>query len=106
MGRYVFVVYSNPVAGREQEYNDWYAQQHLQEMLACPGIVAARRLSLAERQIRDISEPFNYLALYEIETDDLQGFIDELIKRARSGSIERSSALSDAAPVFWKVLES
>jgi hypothetical protein len=105
MGRYVFVVYSNPVAGREQEYNDWYTQQHLQEMLACPGIVAARRLRLAEQQIRDTDEPFNHLALYEIETDDLQGFIDELIARARGGRIERSSALRDASPVFWKVLE-
>jgi len=104
VGRYVFVVHSNPVAGREQEYNDWYAQRHLQELLACPGIVAARRLVLAEQQVRDVAQPFQYLALYEIETEDLQGFIDELLARATSGRIARSSALSDSSPVFWKVL--
>jgi hypothetical protein len=106
MGRYVFVVYSNPVEGREQEYNDWYWNQHLSDLLACPGIIAARRLMLADRQVRDMPQPFKYLALYEIETNDLQGFIDELVSRATTGRMARSAALSnDSLPVFWRVLQ-
>jgi hypothetical protein len=67
---------------RDHEYNYWYSNQHLQDLLACPGIVAARRLVLADRQVRDGPQPFQYFSLYEIETEDLQGFIDELRARA------------------------
>jgi hypothetical protein len=47
MARYVFAIHSNPVEGREQEYNDWYSNRHLDDLLACAGVTAARRLTLA-----------------------------------------------------------
>lgn len=104
MGRYVFAVHSNPVEGSEQEYNDWYSNRHLQDLLACPGIISARRFTLADQQVRDGPQPFKYFSLYEIETDDLQGFVDELLARAGTERMPRSTALGDAFPVLWKVL--
>jgi hypothetical protein len=104
MARYVFAVHSNPVEGCEQEYNDWYATRHLEDLLACPGIISARRLKLADEQIRDVPQPFKYFSLYEIETDDLQVFIDELISRAGTERMPRSPALGDSSAVLWKVL--
>jgi hypothetical protein len=105
MGRYVFAVQSNPVAGREDEYNDWYSNRHLPDLLAMPGVVSARRFALADRQVRSEVPPFGYLALYEIETDDVQSFIDELNARARTESMPISSALDgELSPVVWKVL--
>lgn len=105
MGRYVFTVHSNPVEGREDEYNDWYSNRHLQDLLACPGIISARRLTLADQQVRAAPQPFKYFSLYEIETDDLQGFIDELLSRAGTERMPRSTALGDSSPVLWKVLQ-
>jgi len=105
MGRYVFAVHSNPVEGREQEYNDWYSNRHLDDLLACPGVIAARRLTLADLQVRDGPQPFKYLALYEIEADDPQGFIDELFARIGTGRMPRTTALGDVSPVLWKVLQ-
>lgn len=104
MARYVFAVHSNPVEGREQEYNDWYSDRHLQDLLACPGIISARRLELADRQVRDVPLSFRYFSLYEIETDDLQGFIDELLARAGTELMPRSTALGDSSAVLWKVM--
>lgn len=104
MGRYIFAVYSNAAEGREQEYNDWYSNRHLQDVLACPGVIEARRLTLAEPQIQDGPQPFKYFCLYEIETDDLQGFIDELIARAGTQRMPISDSLGDSSPVFWKVM--
>jgi hypothetical protein len=105
MGRYIFAVHSNPVEGREHEFNDWYSNRHLDDLLAVPGVISARRLTLADQQARQVEQPFKYLALYEVETDDPQAFIDELIARAETGRIPRSSALStDLSAVFWKVL--
>lgn len=105
MGRYVFAVHSNPVEGREEEYNDWYSNRHIQDLLACPGIISARRLMLADQQVRPVPQPFKYFSLYEIETDDLQGFIDELLSRAGTERMPRGSALGDSSAVLWKVLQ-
>ena len=104
MGRYIFAVHSNPVEGREQEYNDWYANRHIKDLLACPGIVSACRLVLADQPVRDVPQPFKYFSLYEIQTDDLQGVIDELTSRAGTETMPRSAALGNSSAVFWKVL--
>jgi hypothetical protein len=104
MARYIFVVHSNAVEGREQEYNEWYSNRHLDDVLACTGVTAARRLVLADQQIRAGSQPFNYLALYEIETDNPQIFFDELSARIGTEHMPRSAALGDVLPILWKVL--
>jgi hypothetical protein len=104
MARYVFAVYSNAVEGCEQEYNDWYSNRHLSDLLAVPGIISARRLVLAEQQVRDVPQPFKYFSLYEIETDDLQGFIGELTSRAGTELMPRSNALGEYSAVLWKVM--
>jgi hypothetical protein len=44
--------------------------------------------------------------LYEIETDDLQAFVTELLSRAGTDRMPRSSALAEAtSPILWKVIE-
>ena len=43
MRNFRLVVLTNPVAGREDEYNDWYSNRHLGDVIAIPGIVAAQR---------------------------------------------------------------
>ena len=40
-----FVILSNPVAGREDEFNEWYTKQHLDDVLKVPGFVAAQRFT-------------------------------------------------------------
>jgi len=40
--KYIFVVQANAVNGREQEFNDWYTNRHLLDVMALPGIVAAQ----------------------------------------------------------------
>jgi hypothetical protein len=103
--RYIFAVRSNPVEGREDEYNDWYSDRHLDDVRAVPGVISARRYTLAEQQARHVEQPFKYLALYEVETEDPQGFIDQLTARIGTDRMPRSSALSDdVSAVLWKVL--
>jgi hypothetical protein len=41
MERHVLVVHSNPAPGREDEYNACCTDQHLAEVVAVPGFVAA-----------------------------------------------------------------
>jgi hypothetical protein len=105
MARFSFVVYSNPVEGREQEYNDWYTNRHLKDLLAIPGVISARRFKISSTQIREAAQSFQYLAIYDIEADDVQSFIDEIMRRTADGSIARSTAMaSDIVPLFWEAL--
>ena len=105
MARYIFAVHSNPVEGREDEYNEWYSGRHLDDLRAIPGVISARRFALADRQTLPVREPYKYLALYEVETDDPQRFIDELISRVDTERMPRSAALSrDLSAVLWKML--
>ena len=43
MAKYTFVVLTNPTSGKEAEYNKWYNDQHIPDVLNVPGFVAAQR---------------------------------------------------------------
>ena len=95
----LLVVYSNPVEGREDEYNEWYDHTHLGEVCAVPGITGAARYSLGAD---DPAAPHRYLAIYNLEgdTDAIQA---ELMERVGSGAINMSDALdmSTISMVVW-----
>jgi hypothetical protein len=39
--RDLYLVFSNPVEGREDEYNAWYDEVHLPDVQRIPGVVGA-----------------------------------------------------------------
>ena len=87
MAKYTFVVMTNPTAGKEDEFNEWYNKQHIPDVLNVPGFVSGQRFRIADAQMgREAGKAYKYLALYEIETDDLAGTLKEL--RARGGTPE------------------
>ena len=90
MARYNYVVISNPVAGREREYNDWYDAQHLPDVLAVPGFVAAQRFRVAQQ---DNPLSGGYVAIYEMETDDPQATLAALQSLAGTERMLMSDAL-------------
>ncbi len=76
---------------REQEYNTWYDEVHIPELLALDGFVSARRL-------RPVDGNGPNVALYEIEGDDLQAILDNMI--ANAGQLHMSDALQlDPRPI-------
>ena len=93
MTEYKFVVASNPVAGKEDEYNKWYDERHLPDLLKMDGIVGASRYELADIQAPGCPPVPQYLAIYDIETDDLQAVFDVMQARASSGEMLVSDAL-------------
>lgn len=90
MPRYCFVVFSNPKWGQEAEYNAWYDGEHLDDVLDVPGFLSARRFRIANPRS---TAPHRYLALYEIETDDLQSTLAQLRSRAGTSVMPLSESL-------------
>jgi hypothetical protein len=100
MTKHMLLVLTNPVAGREHEFNDWYSNQHLGDVLRVPGFVSAQRFSLSPVQIDDAPRPWGYFAIYEIETGDLQKTIDALMSRAGTSQMPLSDAMQTDLQVY------
>lgn len=64
----ILVVLTNPVAGREDDFNDWYTNIHLRDAMRFRGSIATQRFSFASQQVQDFPQGFvaKYLALYEV----------------------------------------
>jgi ABC-type sugar transport system ATPase subunit len=104
MPRYKMVVMTRPVQGREAEYNDWYQNVHLGEMVALPGFTSAQRFRLARSLVEGAAPP--YLAVYEIETDDVDAVLQELRDAAENGRLTMSDARDgDPANTFAVIYE-
>jgi hypothetical protein len=108
MPRYTFLAFTNPTPGKEDEYNQWYEEHHLKDVLQCPGFVSARRFRLADTQFEfnTIKPPYQYMALYEIETDDIQSSLQEIVKRAGTADMVMIDAIDMSnlfAPVYQEV---
>lgn len=103
MPRYLFVVYTNPAPGREAEYNDWYDNRHLGDVLAVPGVKSARRLELCGPQVQDCEQPYKYLALYDVEAESEQAFYDALLARAGTDAMPvNGDLLLDPVATLWR----
>lgn len=91
MNKYVFLVFTDAVEGREDDYNDWYTNQHLGDVVSVPGFVAAQRFRIDQAHEADADH--RYLAIYEIEADDVATAQAALKAAAASGAMPVSDAL-------------
>lgn len=90
MKKCVLVVLSNPVAGREAEFNDWYSNQHLADVLKVPGFLSAQRFKLGQE---GSGAAWQYLAIYEFEAADPAEALAVLTARAGSPDMVISEAM-------------
>jgi len=87
MAKYL-VVLSNPVDGREDEYNEWYDNIHLQEVVALNGFSSGQRFKMPGNA--PLPSDHRYMALYEIDGDPAEA-VNELLSSV--SKLNMSSAL-------------
>ncbi|NYE18794.1 DUF4286 family protein [Microbacterium immunditiarum] len=100
MATSLFIVHTNPVEGRESEFEDWYTNRHLADVVAIPGFVRARRYRLADAQFAPLAD-FRYAAVYEIDGDPADAM--RALRHALKAGLEVSSSM--AQPVYATVYE-
>lgn len=100
MSKHVFAVLTNAKPGRDDEFNRWYDEEHIPDVLKVPGIVAAQRFTLSPSQRMDPPYPFKYFALYEIDTEDLAQTMRVLRERIGTDAMPVSDAL-DPSRSSW-----
>jgi len=59
------IVYTKAAPGRDDEFNHWYDDVHLPEVLALGPFTAAERFRVADAQAFD--QPHDYVAIYSFE---------------------------------------
>jgi len=101
-----YLVFSNPVDGKEDEFNEWYDTVHLPEVLATPGMRSAQRFAIHETEITHNSPlpkpAHRYLLVYEME-GDVDAVMAAIQEAALSGTLHMSDALDleSVAMSFW-----
>jgi hypothetical protein len=78
MPRTYILVRSNPLPGKEAEYNAWYENVHLPELLQIEGVKAYRRFALATVQMNDKKQSHKYLIQLEIDSNDIPATISRM----------------------------
>ncbi|NGP09492.1 hypothetical protein G6038_29310 [Rhodococcus sp. 14C212] len=80
--KHVWVVQTECVPGREEEFNKWYDEQHVPDVLAVPGIKSVQRYQLAPPDENPVSN--RWLAIWQLEGD-----IDEIRATLATGRDRR-----------------
>jgi hypothetical protein len=62
--REVLLALTNPVEGKDEEFQEWYWGTHIPEILELPGFVAARRCRAADGAA---GVSHRYATIYEVE---------------------------------------
>ncbi len=90
MAKYKMIVFSQPKPGQEEEYNDWYQNVHLQDVVAIDGIISAQRYRLAATLAGEAAAP--YAAIYSVEAENPEPVMTALAQRAMAGEMQISDA--------------
>jgi hypothetical protein len=93
MASYSWIVLTNCRDGRNAAFEEWYDTVHIPDLLRVPGIVSATRGKATPAQAilteegafaltRGEKPPFEYMAIYKLETDDPEAVLQEVMGRA------------------------
>jgi hypothetical protein len=103
MAKALLVVLTHPVEGREDEYNDWYTNDHLDDVLKAAGFEAAQRFKFVPSKLsRKPVEP--YLAIYEVDADQREQAEKLLLETANTPAMPISDALGPAITWWFEAI--
>lgn len=100
MATALLVVLTNPVEGQEDEYNRWYSDDHLDDVLTAAGFEAAQRYAFRPSKLSRNS-PASYLAIYEVDADRREEAEALLLKSANTEAMPISDAMQPDATTWW-----
>ncbi|RYE52896.1 MAG: hypothetical protein EOP18_09985 [Rhizobiaceae bacterium] len=114
MGRYSWFVFTNCTPGDDAEFNDWYDNVHVPDLLKVPGVVACSRSSLAAPQMgnadgtlfmcgtEEIGAKYQYVACYSIESDDPRAVLEDILSRSGTEDMLMTDTLADAYTILFQ----
>jgi hypothetical protein len=102
--RGVFVTYNQPLTPADaDEYHRWYSQQHLPDVLACPGFIRAQRFSISNVSLSPSpwATPLECMNVYEhscATVEEYNNAFAHVRTGIASGKIGMTATLTPGAP--------
>ena len=98
MAKGILYVESRPISPeRAAEYHAWY-ETHLAQIVAVDGFVAGRRFA-------PIGDDGPFVAIYEIEADDLEAARARLVEARQAGKLANPGLVQVDPPPVVRLLE-
>lgn len=101
MPHFQLFAFTSPAKGREDEFNNWYTNTHLTDVLRVPGVKSAQRFRLTEKQRDAPLFPQSYLAIYECEAESVDDVLQALAARSGTDKMPLSDALAESRMVVF-----
>jgi hypothetical protein len=98
--RYVMPVFANPIPGKEVEFNDWYTNTHMGDLVQLPGWMGAQRFRIITSVIPRFSSAgysHGYLIIWDLEDSDANAALARMTA-AISGGKSRLGAAFNYSP--------
>jgi hypothetical protein len=102
MPKYKLIALTTPVAGKEKEFDTWYQNLHLPQVVSFPGIRSAQRYKLTTKLMGSDTSP--WLAIYDLETDDPMAFLGAVGQASAAGKLTQSDA-NDLSKAYFAMFE-
>lgn len=102
MARVLLVIFTNAAKGREKEYQEWY-DHHLDHMLELEDCVSAQHFHRVEYDELGphAGGPYDFMAIYEFETDDVPATQKRLGERLGSARMPNTEAKTDTTGWYF-----
>jgi hypothetical protein len=98
--QYRLLAFTNAKPGEDEAFNDWYTNVHLADVLKLPGVTSAQRFRISDTQLRPGSSPFEYMAIYEIDIDNIEVTLSALRSASGTPEMPLSPAMQDKRMVW------
>ncbi|EFC85792.1 hypothetical protein [Parafrankia sp. EUN1f] len=93
MARFQVVVLTRAVEGRRDELARWYDAEHIPDHLRVPGFMSGTRFTVNKLDAPTDLLDWDFMAVYELETDDPAAVIAEARRRLGTAEMPVSPAL-------------
>ena len=93
MKRYKLIIQMDAAEGQEEEFLKYYPNVHVADVSKTPGVVSAQFSRRAATMSDSGKHRWDYMVIYELETDDPDSFTALVRERVGAGAIRGNASL-------------
>ncbi|TKT74503.1 hypothetical protein [Aquamicrobium sp. LC103] len=100
MPRLLMISFNNAKPGRDDDFNRWYDEQHLRDVLGVKHFVSAQRFCI-DPAAGGASFAFGYMTIFEVDSDDIPALTAALAERSGTDLMPLTDAMTDQRLRLW-----
>lgn len=98
----LMLLVARPKIGREAEYDDWYQQIHVYDLLRSPGFVRADRYRWSDPQPAAMPKQWHFMTIYRLQATNAARDMAHLREIMALPTVIWSDAMDKSASTIWE----